>query len=590
MSDEGHSKFDSCGESPHVRSRNEQIDFEMYKKMVQWYIDQHQYTTALFWADKLASISGESTEDIYTVAHCLYLNKQYQRAAHFIESRDLHKKHLNFKILAVNSRLAGKEYKAAIEISEAPLLDAAPTTIESAVEDSISQHRLEASLQLLQGKAYEAIDNRALATECYKKALALDIHCYEAFEALVKHQMLSREEEESILNLLTMAMGASSEDSEFVRLLYSTKVKKYDKPDPTELPSGLAHLSENLDIATAVAERCFYNCNYKRCFEITSTVLGKDPYHADCFPVHIACLMELGKSNDLFLLAHKLVDMYPESAVSWFAVGCYYYVIGKADSARRYLSKATVLDQVFGPAWLMYGHSFAVESEHDQAMAAYFKALQLIKGCHLPFLYIGLEYGLTNNTKLAERFFSQALAIAPNDPFVLHEMGVVAFQNQEYTTAKRHFEHALSLLKFTDKAVLPEKWEPLLNNLGHTFRKLRKYNKALEYHHQALVLCPKNASTLSAIGFVHSLMRHWSDAVDYFHKALGVQRDDAFSTTMLSQAIEQQVNDLPPCKGVPDAPPQYLPCDSPQSPTLDMDFTSNTTCPSQEYDDIAGID
>ena len=46
-------------------------------------------------------------------------------------------------------------------------------------------------------------------------------------------------------------------------------------------------------------------------------------------------------------------------------------------------------------------------------------------------LYIGLEYGLTNNAKLAERFFSQALEIAPEDPFVLHEMGVVAFQNQE---------------------------------------------------------------------------------------------------------------------------------------------------------------
>ena len=52
--------------------------------------------------------------------------------------------------------------------------------------------------------------------------------------------------------------------------------------------------------------------------------------------------------------------------------------------------------------------------------------------CHLPVLYIGLEYGLTNNAKLAERFFTQALEIAPEDPFVLHEMGVVAFQNQEW--------------------------------------------------------------------------------------------------------------------------------------------------------------
>lgn len=132
---------------------------------------------------------------------------------------------------------------------------------------------------------------------------------------------------------------------------------------------------------------------------------------------------------ELFSLAHNLVDLYPNIAISWFAVGCYYHIIGKTDYARRYLAKATALDRLFGPAWLAYGHSFAIENEHDQAMAAYFKAAQLMKGCHLPLLYIGLECGLTNNIRLAEKFFKQAQSIAPNDPFVMHEMGVIAFQN-----------------------------------------------------------------------------------------------------------------------------------------------------------------
>ncbi len=43
-------------------------------------------------------------------------------------------------------------------------------------------------------------------------------------------------------------------------------------------------------------------------------------------------------------------------------------------------SKATTLDRVYGPAWLAFGHSFAVENEHDQAMAAYFTAAQLMRG------------------------------------------------------------------------------------------------------------------------------------------------------------------------------------------------------------------
>lgn len=130
----------------------------------------------------------------------------------------------------------------------------------------------------------------------------------------------------------------------------------------------------------------------------------------------------------LFCIAHKLVDLYSDQAISWYAVGCYYDLIGKSDPARRYLSKATAIDRLFGPAWLAYGHSFAKENEHDQAMAAYFKATQLMRGCHLPLLYIGVECGLTKNLELAEKFFYQAMALAPLDVFVLHEFGVIKFE------------------------------------------------------------------------------------------------------------------------------------------------------------------
>ena len=36
-------------------------------------------------------------------------------------------------------------------------------------------------------------------------------------------------------------------------------------------------------------------------------------------------------------------------------------------------------------------------------------------GCHLPLLYIGVEYGLTNNVKLAEKFFTEALGTSINN-------------------------------------------------------------------------------------------------------------------------------------------------------------------------------
>ncbi|PIO35456.1 hypothetical protein AB205_0032370 [Aquarana catesbeiana] len=141
-------------------------------------------------------------------------------------------------------------------------------------------------------------------------------------------------------------------------------------------------------------------------------------------------------------------------------------------------------------------------------------------------LYIGLEYGLTNNSKLAERFFSQALSIAPEDPFVMHEVGVVAFQNGDWKTAEKWFLEALEKIRAIGNEVTVDKWEPL------------KYEDALEYHRQALVLIPQNASTYSAIGYIHSLMGNFESAIDYFHTALGLRRDDTFSVTMLGHCIE----------------------------------------------------
>ena len=82
----------------------------------------------------------------------------------------------------------------------------------------------------------------------------------------------------------------------------------------------------------------------------------------------------------LFTLAHRLVDSEPDNATAWFSVGCYYYVIKRFEESRKYLHKTTTLDRNYGAAWLMRGHAFAAENEHDQAMAAYFKASQLMRG------------------------------------------------------------------------------------------------------------------------------------------------------------------------------------------------------------------
>lgn len=47
---------------------------------------------------------------------------------------------------------------------------------------------------LLKAQVYEILENREFALKYYKKALKLDVKCYQAFKHLVQNHMLSAEE------------------------------------------------------------------------------------------------------------------------------------------------------------------------------------------------------------------------------------------------------------------------------------------------------------------------------------------------------------------------------------------------------------
>lgn len=149
------------------------------------------------------------------------------------------------------------------------------------------------------------MDNRAVATECYKQALQCDVYSYEAFEALVQNQMLSASEgilyfdilfsrtnygnncavinncinvnlERELLESLPFEQCTKGE-AELLRLLYDSKLKKYQEPNTKQSLTtcsvmGISvtdRLADNLDMEVTKAERLYYNCDYHQCFLLT---------------------------------------------------------------------------------------------------------------------------------------------------------------------------------------------------------------------------------------------------------------------------------------------------------------------------------
>ena len=244
-----------------------------------------------------------------------------------------------------------------------------------------------------------------------------------------------------------------TQNTEWIRLIYQAKIKKgsttpSDKnlsselsPSPGqaisaqscfELLDSKYGLTQSLQVLCIVAENHYYMQRYTDSYGLTTTILANDPFQHQCLPIHLCSLVELDKRSELFYTAHKLVDAYPALAISWFAVGCYYYAIRRMDQARKFFSKATSLDNRFLSAWIGVGNSFAATDECDQAMLAYRTALRLFSGYHIPALFIGMEYYKTSNLTLAEQFVRQAMRICPSDPLVHNELGVICFKNKEF--------------------------------------------------------------------------------------------------------------------------------------------------------------
>ena len=387
-------------------------------------------------------------------------------------------------------------------------------------------------------------------------AVRIDVQCFEAFQQLMKNSLLSPDEEWQFLESLDFdSIGTSvgvegkadaQEASEFTKMLYTTRLSKYR--NPTEFETAYDSLSthyrlgSNPDLMLARADLLHTQCRYKEALDITKSILEEDKYNFSIYPIHLACLSQLKLKNQLYLTAHELADSYPEEPCTWLAVGTYYFAINKIPEARRYFSKASMMDAHFGPAWIGFAHTFAAEGEHDQAVSAYSTAARLFMGTHLPQVFLGMQNVALNNMTLAEEFLKTAYGLCKTDPLLLNEMGVVKYHQDKTKEAVQWFHAALKVAEDIDSE--PSAWISARTNLGHAYRRLGLFDRALAQFDEVLRLAGKNAEIFTAKGLVYleSPQHRPEEAVTVLHEALAISPQDSTATELLNKALDEVVN------------------------------------------------
>ncbi|KAF4469710.1 anaphase-promoting complex subunit 6 [Fusarium albosuccineum] len=525
-------------------------------------LNKAQYESAIFIGDKLLALTNDDT-DAFWLAQVHFATGNYTRAQAFLSSQDLISRNPSCRYLAGHCLIKQSRFDEALAV----LGDRNPTHLisnggsnkrkvqprhgrrrDDAADEEASNRRYEAAMCFLRGICYAKQNAFDRAKECYKDAVRIDVQCFEAFQQLMGNSLLSPDEEWQFLESLDFDsihvsgdVSSSQEAADFTKMLYTTRLSKYRNPAAFETAydslSTHYHLASNPDLQLARADLLYTQCRYRDALNITNSILQEDKYNFNVYPLHLACLYELREKNLLFLIAHDLADNHPEEPCSWLAVGIYYFAINKIPEARRYFSKASMMDAHFGPAWIGFAHTFAAEGEHDQAISAYSTAARLFMGTHLPQVFLGMQNHALNNMTLAEEFLKTAYGLCKTDPLLLNEMGIVKYHQDKPKEAAQYFTAALKIADDMDSE--PSAWLATRTNLGHAFRRLRHFNRALAEFDEVLRQGGKDAAIFSAKGLILMEQNKPEEAVTVLHEALAISPQDSIATELLNKALDE---------------------------------------------------
>ena len=416
--------------------------------------------------------------------------------------------------------------------------------------EETSNIKAEAGMCYLRGQCYAKQNAFDRAKECYRDAVQIDVQCFEAFDALMKNSLMTPQEEWAFLETLDFEntkvgdgtnASASQQAGEFMKMLYTTRLSKYSHPTEfttaTETLSTHYNLGSNPDILLSKASLLFTQCRFRAALEVTSSILEMDPYNFPTLPVHLACLNELGEKNALYLLAHNLADTHPSEPSTYLAIGVYYLTINQIAQARRFFSKASIMDPHYGPAWIGFAHTFAAEGEHDQAISAYSTAARLFQGTHLPSLFLGMQNLQLGNLRLAREYLNVAWSLCKTDPLLLNELGVAFYHEDRMNDAISAFQQALETAADIDSD--PRAWISTRANLAHALRRAGRLSESLEQFNEVLRTGGKDAGMFSAKALVLLELAEPRKAIVPLHQALALSPQDPIATDLLTRAIAE---------------------------------------------------
>ncbi|KAK5109860.1 hypothetical protein LTR62_006467 [Meristemomyces frigidus] len=192
--------------------------------------------------------------------------------------------------------------------------------------------------------------------------------------------------------------------------------------------------------------KAFYEAaEYGKAEESFARLLKIQPSRIEDMEIYSTVLWHLKKESSLAYLCHNLRDQSFSAPETWCAIGNAFSLSREHDQAINAFKRAVQVDERFAYAWTLMGHEYITNEEFDAALGAFRHSIAIDRRNYGGWYGLGKSYERMGKLEEAERHYRIASTINPSNATLLVCIGVVLERLRNRKAALANYSKALEI-------------------------------------------------------------------------------------------------------------------------------------------------
>lgn len=241
-----------------------------------------------------------------------------------------------------------------------------------------------------------------------------------------------------------------------------------------------------------------------------SSAIAKDKKLIDAYVNKGADLLALNRFHDAFQTLKKATDIAPTNTLALINLSVAQKNLNKLTDALHSIKTALNLKPDYEDAWINQGDVQTLLGNYSEAISSYKQAIDINPKCGNAYNNLATLYLKSDEILAAEASSNEALAIEPNNPLFLRNMGLILVAQNKLNDAKNVYHRSVQI-SGTSNA-----WCDYASILA----KLGLFDEAKSAFKAALKISPNFPDALNGLGLAFTETRDFSSAIEFFSKAI----------------------------------------------------------------------